>query len=102
MATKSETNRKIGAAMRSLRGRSGLTDAEVAVRMGYDPTGKVHVSRWERGERGITAERLLSYLKSIGASFADLDRELSSRRSQNRRLREIARELKGLARTNRA
>ncbi len=92
-----ELDRKIGAAMRALRKRRSLSDSEVAARMGYGPNGKHYVNRWERGDRGITAGRLWSYLQAIGGSLAELDRELTSRPSSHRRLREIARELQLLS-----
>ncbi len=92
-----ELDQKIGAAMRALRRRRSLTDAEVAERMGYGVKGKHNVNRWERGDCGITAGRLFSYLQAVGASFAELDRELGFRPSKNRRLREIARELEVLS-----
>jgi len=37
------------------------------------------VDRWERGDRGITAALLWRYLQAIGATFADLGRELAKR-----------------------
>ncbi len=92
-----ELDRKIGAAMRGLRRRSALSDAEVAERMGYGHNGKHYVNRWERGDRGITAARLWCYLQAIGATFADLDRELDVRPSTNQRLQDIARELQLLS-----
>ncbi len=92
-----EVHQKIGAAMRTLRKSRSLTDAEVAEAMGYGAKGKHNVNRWERGDCGITAERLWAYLGAIGATFADLDRELEPRPKKNRRLSEIARELRLLA-----
>ena len=80
-----DLDRKIGAAMRVLRRRRSLSDAEVAERMGYGRKGKHYVNRWERGDRGISASRLWRYLRAIGASFAELDRELVPRPPSNRR-----------------
>ena len=92
-----DLDRKIGAAMRSLRKSRGLTDAEVAERMGYGPNGRNYVTRWERGERGISASLLWLYLQAIGDSFSDLDRALGVEPSVSPRLQEIARELQDLA-----
>ena len=94
-------NRTLGAAMRRLRRRRALTDAEIAQRMGYGHNGKHHVNRWERGDRGITAASLLRYLAAIDASLTDLDRELSPLTTRSQRLVEIAHELRILAKANR-
>lgn len=91
-----DLDRKIGAAMRSLRKSRGLTDAEVAERMGYGPNGRHYVNRWERGERGISASLLWLYLQAIGDAFTDLDRALGVEPSVSPRLQEIARELQDL------
>ncbi len=64
--------------------------------MGYGHNGKHYVNRWERGDRGITAARLLHYLQAIGANLADLDRELNPRSAGSRRLEEIALEIQTL------
>ncbi len=90
-------NRTLGAAMRALRRRRALSDAEVAQRMGYGHNGKHYVNRWERGDRGITAASLLRYLAAIDASLVDLDRVLAPRPVRSQRLVEIARELRILA-----
>ena len=92
-----QLDRKIGAALRALRKRRSLSDADVAERMGNGPNGKHYVNRWERGDRGITAGRLWHYLQAIDATLSDLDRELGARSSTNRRLEEIARELQLLS-----
>ncbi len=65
--------------------------------MGYGRNGKQQIDRWERGERGITSARLWLYLRAIDATFGDLDELLGARKSANRRLEEIARELQSLA-----
>ncbi len=59
-----ELDHKIGAALRALRKRRSLSDAEVAGRMGYGANGKHYVNRWERGDRGITAALLWRYLQT--------------------------------------
>ncbi len=97
MSRKPELDRRIGAALRALRRRRSLSDADVAKRMGYGRNGKQQVDRWERGERGITAARLWMYLQAIDATFGELDEQLGARRPANRRLEEIAREMQGLA-----
>ena len=96
MRTHPDLDRKIGAAMRSLRASQSMSASEVAGRMGYGRTGRQLIHRWERGERGIGAARLLLYLKAIGATFAELDEELALARESNRRLQEIARQLESL------
>ena len=90
-------SRKIGAAMRSLRRRRSFSVAEVATQMGYGPHGKISVHRWERGERGVSVEVLWSYLQAIDATFGDFGRELDTDQSSDRRLQEIAEELKQMA-----
>ena len=96
MATNRQLDRRIGAAMRSLRRRRSLSDAEVASRMGYGQNGKQQVDRWERGERGISASRLLLYLQAIDATFSELDGELGLGKAPNPRLAEIAQRLQDL------
>ncbi len=88
---------KLGAALRRLREDRGLREIDVAERMGKKPGSSALISRWERGESAPIATQLWGYLTAIEASFADLDRELNPRPKTNRRLAEIARELKELA-----
>ncbi len=83
--------------MRSLRRRRSFTVAEVATQMGYGSHGKTSVHRWERGERGVSVEVLWSYLQVIDATFGDFGRELDTEQSSDRRLQEIAEELKQMA-----
>ncbi len=92
-----ELDRKIGAAMRSLRKRCSMSDSEVADRMGYGPNGRQQIHRWERGERAISAGRLLLYLRAIGASFNELEGALDPPRPSSRRLEEISLRLRKLA-----
>ncbi len=92
-----ELDRQIGAAMRSLRKRCSVSDSEVADRMGYGPNGRQQIHRWERGERAISAGRLLLYLRAIGASFGELEGALDLRRPSNRRLEKISLRLRKLA-----
>ncbi len=76
--------------MRSMRRRRALSDGDVAERMGYGRMGRQQIDRWERGDRGIGAGRLLLYLEAIGATFGELDGELGSAAPPNPRLVEIA------------
>ncbi len=92
-----ELDRKIGAAMRSLRKRCSVSDSEVADRMGYGPNGRQQIHRWERGERAISAGRLLLYLRAIGASFSELDGALEAPIPTGGRLEEISLRLRALA-----
>ncbi len=84
--------------MRNLRRRRSMTDAKVAGRMGYGGNGKQQINRWERGERAISASRLLLYLQAIGATLSELDGELNPEDALNPRLAEIARRLENLGR----
>ena len=91
-----ELDRKIGAAMRSLRKRRSVSDAEVADRMGYGPNGRQQIHRWERGERAISAGGLLLYLRAIGATFSELEGELEPL-TPTSRLEELSLRLRALA-----
>ncbi len=92
-----ELDSQIGAAMRSLRRRRSISDAEVAERMGYGRNGRQQIHRWERGERSIGAGRLLLYLRAIGASLSELDRALGPQRPPSGRVEEILQRLENLA-----
>ncbi len=91
-----ELDRRIGAAMRSLRKRCSVSDSEVAERMGYGANGRQQIHRWERGERAISAGRLLLYLQAIGASFSELEVALDPPRPTGGRLEEISLRLRTL------
>ncbi len=97
MARYLELDRKIGATLRALRKQRGLSDSDVAQRMGYGANGRHYVNRWERGDRGISAACLWRYLEAIDATFSDLGIELGVESSGGRRLQEIAEELQLLA-----
>ncbi len=75
---------ELGAALRTIRRRAGLTQAQVAEAMGgRGRTGHVAVSRLETGKAtqptfGLVAD----YLRACGASFADLAPVLDAYTSQ--------------------
>ncbi len=101
MGKNRDLDHKIGAAMRGLRRRRSISDAEVAGRMGYGSNGRQQIDRWERGERAISASRLLLYLQAIGATFSELDGELGLGGAPSPRLAEIAQRLQDLGRGKR-
>ncbi len=99
MSRNRKLNREIGAALRALRRRHSFSDAELAESMGYGRQGKANVNRWERGEVGMSAARLVLYLRAIGASFDELDCELDRKPPKSGgRLAEIARKIEELGR----
>lgn len=60
----------LGAALRALRGRAGITQEQLADRLGVDPT---FVGRLERGQRGAhwrTVRRILVALELRPSDFA--------------------------------
>ncbi len=88
---------RLGAALKSLRQERGLLESEVAELMGKKQSAGTQISRWERGERAPISTQLWQYLIAVDASFADLERVLNPKPADNRRLREIVRELQALA-----
>ena len=90
---------RLGAALKRLRKSRGLTENQLAVRMGKKSSAGTQISRWERGQATPGADQLWLYLLALDLSFADLDRELEPSPPTSRRLQEIARELDSLART---
>ncbi len=70
--------------------------------MGYGPHGRHQIDRWERGERGITASRLWSYLETVGATFGDLDVELGLVQPNDPVLEEIAQQLQDLGKSTKS
>ncbi len=64
---------QFGPALRRLRKQRGLTQAEVAERLGLDRTG---ASRYEAPGSNLTTSNLRQYLAAIGASLTDLDEAL--------------------------
>lgn len=88
---------QLGKALRTLRGNRGMTEKEVAIRMGKKASAETQIARWERGDASPLSHQLWAYLLAIDSSFADLDRVLNPKPATNLRLREIARELESLA-----
>ncbi len=90
---------RLGAALKRLRKSRGVTENQLAERMGKKTSAGTQISRWERGDVTPGADQLWLYLLALDFSFADLDRELEPRPATSRRLQEIARELDSLARS---
>ncbi len=88
--------RRLGEALQKLRLGRSLTAPEVAHRMGEEPSTSFEISPWERGEAAPQADQLWSYLNAIGASFAELGRELDPP-ADNPRLQEILRQMQSLS-----
>jgi transcriptional regulator with XRE-family HTH domain len=59
----------LGRALRVLRDRAGLTQDELAERIGIDLT---YVSRVERGKRGVRWHTVMRFLRALDASPSDL------------------------------
>ncbi len=59
----------LGRALRELRDRAGITQGELADRIGIDLT---YVSRVERGKRGVRWHTVLRFLRALDASLGDL------------------------------
>ncbi len=88
---------QIGKALRSLRRARGLTESEVAVRMGKRPSSARQISRWELGQNAPGADQLLALLVALDMSLVDLDRELRPSQASSSRLEEIASRLEALS-----
>ncbi len=94
----SEPAAKLGAAMRALRERTGLSQAQVASRMGLSATAQTQLGRYERGERIPRVDTLKRYLDAVEARFADLETFLGSAEGErskklSKRALELTREL---------
>lgn len=63
----------LGRALRILRRRADLTQAEVGKRVGIRNT---HVSAVERGERGLSYRTLIAMLRAYKATLRDLVDEM--------------------------
>ncbi len=87
---------RLGQALRNLREPLGLTIYDVARRMGRKRSYGSHVGRWERAAVMPRADQLWAYLRAVGATFADLGRELDPEPETNPRLEAIKRRLQEL------
>jgi transcriptional regulator with XRE-family HTH domain len=74
---------RLGALLRSLREESGLTQVDVAKRLGRDQS---YVSKYESAERRIDLIQLLDVCRALGAPPAEVlarfERETPTRRSR--------------------
>jgi transcriptional regulator with XRE-family HTH domain len=59
----------LGRALRALRDRAGITQGDLAVRIGIDLT---YVSHVERGKRGVRWHTVMRFLRALDASLGDL------------------------------
>ncbi len=58
----------LGRALRELRDHAGLTQGQLAERIGIDLT---YVSRVERGKRGLRWHTIMRFLRALDTSVAD-------------------------------
>jgi transcriptional regulator with XRE-family HTH domain len=66
-----DTQRDLGRALAALRAKSGLTQEQLAGRLGVDPTYVSQVERGRRGVRWYTVVRLLTALEATQHQLAD-------------------------------
>ncbi len=66
MTDHDELNQRIGAAIRAARGRRGITQDELAPKLGVD---RATLARYERGQRGMTAATLVQLCHLFGESL---------------------------------
>jgi transcriptional regulator with XRE-family HTH domain len=59
----------LGRALRELRDRAGITQGELAARMGIDLT---YISRIERGKRGVRWHTVLRFLAALDSDLHEL------------------------------
>jgi transcriptional regulator with XRE-family HTH domain len=59
----------LGQALRELRDRAGITQGELAARMGIDLT---YISRVERGKRGVRWHTVLRFLAALDSDLHEL------------------------------
>jgi len=59
----------LGRALRELRDRAGITQEQLAERIGIDLT---YVSRVERGKRGVRWHTVMRFLRALDARVSDL------------------------------
>ncbi len=84
--------KSIGKAIAAKRTKKGLTQGQIAEKVGVDP---VTISRIERGITFAPVPRLAEIADVLGYSFADLIRESSPRISD--RLQSLGAQLQGLS-----
>ena len=89
---------RIGAAMRSLRQEEGLTQRQVAERMGLSRLTQPLIGRYERGQRVPRVDQLLRYLEAIDSSPAAFIRRLNRSTPFSHRIRRLLQELAKLKR----
>jgi transcriptional regulator with XRE-family HTH domain len=65
----------LGQALRALRTRAGMTQEQVAERLGVDPT---FVGRLERGQRGARWRTIRRILAAVDASVSDFASEIDA------------------------
>jgi transcriptional regulator with XRE-family HTH domain len=65
----------LGQALRALRKRAGMTQEQVAERLGVDPT---FVGRLERGQRGAHWRTIRRILAAVDASAGDFASEIDA------------------------
>jgi transcriptional regulator with XRE-family HTH domain len=65
----------LGQALRALRKRAGMTQEQVAERLGVDPT---FVGRLERGQRGAHWRTIRRILAAVDASVGDFAVEIDA------------------------
>ena len=66
-----DTQRDLGRALAALRAKSGLTQEQLAARLGVDPTYVSQVERGRRGVRWYTVVRFLTALEATTHQLAD-------------------------------
>ena len=94
--TDTKLMRQLGEALRSLRMERGLTEEELALAMGKNPSSGRTISRWELGRAAPGADQCFAYLLALDMTFADLDRQLNPAPVANPRLQAIAERLQAL------
>ena len=97
MTDRHTLRRRLGEAIRNLRMARGLTEEELARRMGKQPSSGRQISRWELGKNAPGADQLFTLLLALDMSFSDLDRQLNPAPVTNPRLEKIASRLQALA-----
>jgi transcriptional regulator with XRE-family HTH domain len=72
----------LGHALRALRKRAGMTQEQVAERLGVDPT---FVGRLERGQRGAHWRTIRRILAAVDASVSDFAGAIDAAENSRRR-----------------